>query len=126
MHRLVEFDSILGIESDSKTVESVEENDSNKRGFFRSIFSQVFSNDSEAVCSTTDQTGDDSDQSEEVPQISGKSDRNYWMSDSLVKNCYDCGKSFSTIRRRHHCRFCGQIFCWKCAPVRAPPINKRS
>lgn len=56
----------------------------------------------------------------------GKTEKNYWMSDSSVKNCFDCGKSFSTIRRRHHCRFCGQIFCWKCAPVRAPPINKRS
>ena len=31
MHRLVEFDSILGIESDAKTVASVEENEANKK-----------------------------------------------------------------------------------------------
>ena len=36
------------------------------------------------------------------------------MKDADCKNCYDCGKAFHTFRRRHHCRVCGQIFCWKC------------
>lgn len=29
--------------------------------------------------------------------------------------CYDCGVSFSIFRRRHHCRLCGQIFCFDCS-----------
>ena len=37
-----------------------------------------------------------------------------WMSDSNAKQCYDCSEKFTTIRRRHHCRICGQIFCTKC------------
>lgn len=37
-----------------------------------------------------------------------------WMSDSNAKQCYECGEKFTTIRRRHHCRVCGQIFCTKC------------
>ena len=37
-----------------------------------------------------------------------------WMSDSNAKQCYECGEKFTTIRRRHHCRICGQIFCTKC------------
>ena len=40
--------------------------------------------------------------------------RQYWMPDSNSKDCYDCGKAFHTFRRRHHCRVCGQIFCWQC------------
>ena len=40
--------------------------------------------------------------------------RQYWMKDVDCKDCYDCGKPFHTFRRRHHCRVCGQIFCWKC------------
>ena len=52
--------------------------------------------------------------------------RSYWMSDSAVKNCYNCDKEFSVTRRKHHCRFCGQIFCWKCAPIRTPPLSVRS
>jgi hypothetical protein len=27
--------------------------------------------------------------------------------------CYNCGTQFTVMRRRHHCRNCGQIFCWK-------------
>ena len=40
--------------------------------------------------------------------------RQYWMPDSLCKECYDCGNPFNALRRRHHCRVCGQIFCWRC------------
>ncbi|GLD93120.1 hypothetical protein PINS_up001712 [Pythium insidiosum] len=39
----------------------------------------------------------------------------YWMPDHLCKVCYDCGASFSLFRRRHHCRLCGQIFCYECS-----------
>ncbi|ALC42334.1 fab1, partial [Drosophila busckii] len=37
-----------------------------------------------------------------------------WMPDSKAKECYDCAQKFSTFRRKHHCRLCGQIFCAKC------------
>ena len=36
------------------------------------------------------------------------------MPDSVSKQCYECGERFTTFRRRHHCRVCGQIFCSKC------------
>ena len=36
------------------------------------------------------------------------------MPDSSCRECYDCGDKFTTFRRRHHCRICGQIFCSKC------------
>lgn len=38
----------------------------------------------------------------------------FWMPDNNSKECYECGFKFSTIRRRHHCRICGQIFCSRC------------
>ncbi|XP_017482911.1 PREDICTED: putative 1-phosphatidylinositol 3-phosphate 5-kinase [Rhagoletis zephyria] len=38
----------------------------------------------------------------------------FWMPDSKAKECYDCAHKFSTFRRKHHCRLCGQIFCSKC------------
>ncbi|EDW85898.1 uncharacterized protein Dwil_GK23306 [Drosophila willistoni] len=38
----------------------------------------------------------------------------FWMPDSKAKECYDCAQKFSTFRRKHHCRLCGQIFCSKC------------
>ncbi|KAG2367706.1 hypothetical protein BDR07DRAFT_1392731 [Suillus spraguei] len=41
--------------------------------------------------------------------------RDYWMEDSNAKECYDCKSVFTTWRRKHHCRICGQIFCSRCA-----------
>ncbi|KAI0652330.1 hypothetical protein C8Q79DRAFT_91782 [Trametes meyenii] len=41
--------------------------------------------------------------------------REYWMDDELCKECYDCKSVFTTWRRKHHCRICGQIFCSRCA-----------
>ncbi|XP_030387596.1 putative 1-phosphatidylinositol 3-phosphate 5-kinase [Scaptodrosophila lebanonensis] len=40
--------------------------------------------------------------------------QSFWMPDSKAKECYDCALKFSTFRRKHHCRICGQIFCSKC------------
>lgn len=36
------------------------------------------------------------------------------MPDSTGRECYQCEERFTTFRRRHHCRLCGQIFCAKC------------
>jgi hypothetical protein len=38
-----------------------------------------------------------------------------WMPDRLCKTCYSCDTPFSFLRRRHHCRICGQIFCNACS-----------
>ncbi|XP_055606163.1 putative 1-phosphatidylinositol 3-phosphate 5-kinase isoform X9 [Uranotaenia lowii] len=37
-----------------------------------------------------------------------------WMPDSTSIECYECSVKFSTFKRKHHCRLCGQIFCTKC------------
>ncbi|XP_029039726.2 LOW QUALITY PROTEIN: 1-phosphatidylinositol 3-phosphate 5-kinase [Osmia bicornis bicornis] len=46
--------------------------------------------------------------------------RSYWMPDNVSKQCYECGERFTTFRRRHHCRVCGQIFCSKCCCDQIP------
>lgn len=38
----------------------------------------------------------------------------FWMPDAKSKECYECQLKFTTFRRKHHCRLCGQIFCSKC------------
>jgi 1-phosphatidylinositol-3-phosphate 5-kinase len=40
--------------------------------------------------------------------------REFWMRDENAKDCFHCGEPFSTFRRKHHCRTCGQIFDNKC------------
>lgn len=42
-----------------------------------------------------------------------------WVDDDSVKSCYNCQKNFSLFIRRHHCRFCGKIFCVDCINCQA-------
>jgi 1-phosphatidylinositol-3-phosphate 5-kinase len=44
-------------------------------------------------------------------------DREFWMRDENAKDCFNCGDNFTTWRRKHHCRTCGQIFDSKCTSV---------
>ncbi|RDD41788.1 Myotubularin [Trichoplax sp. H2] len=37
-----------------------------------------------------------------------------WVPDVRATECYDCKQRFTAIRRKHHCRSCGQVFCRMC------------
>jgi len=41
--------------------------------------------------------------------------KQHWMPDNLCKHCYSCEAPFNLIRRKHHCRVCGMIFCSACS-----------
>lgn len=38
-----------------------------------------------------------------------------WVSDERVQQCTSCRIEFSLMRRKHHCRGCGRIFCHYCS-----------
>ena len=38
-----------------------------------------------------------------------------WVDNNIVKNCFKCKIEFSLYIRKHHCRICGNIFCYKCS-----------
>ena len=44
-------------------------------------------------------------------------DKEFWMRDENARDCFYCGEPFSTFRRKHHCRLCGQIFDNKCTSL---------
>lgn len=37
-----------------------------------------------------------------------------WVDDSEVLLCMNCNVSFNIWTRKHHCRLCGRLFCYKC------------
>lgn len=37
-----------------------------------------------------------------------------WMDDGAVKDCCGCYRQFNFVRRRHHCRACGKVYCENC------------
>ncbi|XP_064885679.1 lateral signaling target protein 2 homolog isoform X1 [Columba livia] len=39
-----------------------------------------------------------------------------WVPDSMCSRCSACRSPFTLLRRRHHCRSCGKIFCARCSP----------
>ncbi|OLN81825.1 FYVE-type zinc finger-containing protein C9B6.03 [Colletotrichum chlorophyti] len=48
------------------------------------------------------------------PQVNGEPTRKHWKPDTESVMCDDptCKRNFSAFTRRHHCRRCGNIFCW--------------
>jgi serine/threonine protein kinase len=43
-----------------------------------------------------------------------------WEKDSEVPRCRLCQKDFALMRRRHHCRNCGRVFCHECSDKVCP------
>lgn len=43
-----------------------------------------------------------------------------WIKDNDQPNCFECTESFTTFKRRHHCRACGNIFCNTCCKLSVP------
>jgi len=39
-----------------------------------------------------------------------------WVDDEAVSHCFTCNREFDFFNRKHHCRYCGQIFCGDCSP----------
>lgn len=39
----------------------------------------------------------------------------FWMPDESVKECRECQSYFTPLRRKHHCRICGLVYCSRCA-----------
>jgi len=37
-----------------------------------------------------------------------------WQPDNSTEKCSKCASGFSLLKRRHHCRHCGRVFCQKC------------
>src|SRR5262245_46985131 len=64
--------------------------------------------------STMNSTTDQSEKRRQLKDYNRSDFRQYWMPDSRGKECYECQEKFTTFRRRHHCRICGQIFCSRC------------
>ncbi|KAM4038941.1 FYVE, RhoGEF and PH domain-containing protein 4 isoform 2-T2 [Anomaloglossus baeobatrachus] len=59
--------------------------------------------------------------SQEVPSAELGLRAPKWIRDNEVTMCMKCKEQFNALtRRRHHCRACGCVVCWKCSDYKAP------
>lgn len=54
-------------------------------------------------------------------QPSALAQKKEWVNDGARSNCSLCVQSFSMLRRRHHCRVCGEVVCSSCTVFKAVP-----
>jgi hypothetical protein len=47
--------------------------------------------------------------------VAVRNTNNVWVEDNMVFNCHQCKKRFGLLLRKHHCRRCGNIFCYDCS-----------
>lgn len=43
-----------------------------------------------------------------------------WIPDVQAPKCMSCGSNFTVMKRRHHCRNCGKVFCARCSANNVP------
>lgn len=43
-----------------------------------------------------------------------------WIPDVEAPQCMSCGANFTVVKRRHHCRNCGKVFCARCSSNSVP------
>lgn len=43
-----------------------------------------------------------------------------WIPDIEAPKCMSCGTNFTVVKRRHHCRNCGKVFCARCSSNSVP------
>ena len=58
---------------------------------------------------TATRPGQDSDDDDAIDDH-GVAKKKQWASDALTTNCFLTGIKFNLVQRKHHCRYCGQIF----------------
>lgn len=43
----------------------------------------------------------------------------FWVPDNETNVCMQCDHKFSLMKRRHHCRGCGQVLCGTCCSFKS-------
>lgn len=57
-------------------------------------------------------------------QPSALAQKKEWVDDGARSNCSLCVQSFSMLRRRHHCRVCGEVVCSSCTVFKTVPTDQ--
>lgn len=65
-----------------------------------------------------DSLSEDTEMDEEVDEQQPAHNIIVWVPDEHARVCRDCGLGFTVLRRRHHCRACGQVYCADCSKHR--------
>ncbi|XP_069759573.1 FYVE, RhoGEF and PH domain-containing protein 4-like isoform X2 [Narcine bancroftii] len=115
-----DYPNTFQVSGKERTLELQASSDQDKEEWIKALkyTIQDFNQKNETFRSAIAKEGDDQVPEVSTAELGMRAPR--WIRDNEVTLCMKCKEPFNALtRRRHHCRACGYVVCWKCSDYKA-------
>ncbi|XP_048404435.2 FYVE, RhoGEF and PH domain-containing protein 4a isoform X2 [Stegostoma tigrinum] len=115
-----DYPNTFQVSGKERTLELQASSDQDKEEWIKALKNTIqdFNQKNETFRSAIAKEGEDQAQEVSTAELGMRAPR--WIRDNEVTLCMKCKEPFNALtRRRHHCRACGYVVCWKCSDYKA-------
>ncbi|XP_051885943.1 FYVE, RhoGEF and PH domain-containing protein 4-like isoform X2 [Pristis pectinata] len=115
-----DYPNTFQVSGKERTLELQASSDQDKEEWIKALkyTIQDFNQKNETFRSAIAKEGEDQASEVSTAELGMRAPR--WIRDNEVTLCMKCKEPFNALtRRRHHCRACGCVVCWKCSDYKA-------
>ncbi|XP_078424446.1 FYVE, RhoGEF and PH domain-containing protein 4-like isoform X2 [Cetorhinus maximus] len=115
-----DYPNTFQVSGKERTLELQASSDQDKEEWIKALKSTIqdFNQKNETFRSAIAKEGEDQGPEVSTAELGMRAPK--WIRDNEVTLCMKCKEPFNALtRRRHHCRACGYVVCWKCSDHKA-------
>ncbi|XP_038635865.1 FYVE, RhoGEF and PH domain-containing protein 4a isoform X3 [Scyliorhinus canicula] len=115
-----DYPNTFQVSGKERTLELQASSDQDKEEWIKALKDTIqdFNQKNETFRSAIAKEGEDQSSEVSSAELGRRAPR--WIRDNEVTLCMKCKEPFNALtRRRHHCRACGYVVCWKCSDYKA-------
>ncbi|XP_067855854.1 FYVE, RhoGEF and PH domain-containing protein 4-like isoform X2 [Heptranchias perlo] len=115
-----DYPNTFQVSGKERTLELQASSDQNKEEWIKALKDTIqdFNQKNETFRSAIAKEGEEQGSEVSTAELGMRAPR--WIRDKEVTLCMKCKEPFNALtRRRHHCRACGYVVCWKCSDYKA-------